>query len=305
MEGHRAPRGDTGAIVKAARLMNRSALITGASRGLGLATAVAFAREGADLWLVGRERAALAEAAARVAAVRLSVTQTISQHAVDVSNSAAMDPVIHQWLAARASVHVLVNNAAVQGPIGEVGATDWHTWRAALEIDLIAPIRLCHLVAPHMRAARRGKIINVSGGGATAARPRFSAYATAKCGLVRFSETLAAELAGSSVDVNSVAPGTMNTRMLDTVLASAEAAGAEYANALSEQQTGGAGPEAAAGLIVFLASADSDGITGRLISAVWDPWSDLPSRREDLNRSDVYTLRRIVPKDRGMTWGDR
>ena len=59
-----------------------------------------------------------------------------------------------------------------------------------------------------------------------------------------------------------------------------------------------------AGMLVFLASAESDGITGRLISAEWDPWSNLPSRREDLNRSDVYTLRRIVPKDRGMTWGD-
>jgi NAD(P)-dependent dehydrogenase (short-subunit alcohol dehydrogenase family) len=291
-------------MVNAARLTDRSALITGASRGLGLATAMAFAREGADLWLVGRDGAALVEAAARVAAARSSPRQTISQHAVDVSDSAAMDAVVHDWLAARASVHVLVNNAAVQGPIGEVGATDWHAWRAALEIDLIAPIRLCHLVAPHMRAAGGGKIISVSGGGATAARPRFSAYATAKCGLVRFSETLAAELAGTGVDVNMVAPGAMNTRMLDTVLAAGEAAGAEHAKAVSQQQTGGVAPGRGAELIVFLASAESDGITGRLISAVWDPWSDLPSRRADLDRSDVYTLRRIVPKDRGMTWGD-
>jgi len=291
--------------VTAACLTNRSALITGASRGLGLATAVAFAREGADLWLVGRDGAALAEAAAHAAAARASSTQTILQYAVDVTDSASMDVVVHDWLAAKASVHVLVNNAAVQGPIGEVGATDWHEWRAALEIDLIAPIRLCHLVAPHMRAAGRGKIITVSGGGGTAARPRFSAYATAKCGLVRFSETLAAELTGTGVDVNTVAPGAMNTRMLDTVLAAGEAAGAEHARALSQLQTGGVAPERSAELIVFLASAASDGISGRLISAVWDPWSDLPSHREDLNRSDVYTLRRILPRDRGMTWGER
>jgi NAD(P)-dependent dehydrogenase (short-subunit alcohol dehydrogenase family) len=290
--------------VKAACLTNRSALITGASRGLGLATAVAFAREGADLWLVGRERTVLVEAAARVAAARSSPRQTISEHVVDVTDSTSMDAVVHGWLAAEASVHVLVNNAAVQGPIGEVGATDWHAWRVALEIDLIAPVRLCHVVVPHMRAVGRGKIISVSGGGGTAARPRFSAYATAKCGLVRFSETLAAELVGTGVDVNTVAPGAMNTRMLDAVLAAGEAAGAEHSRALSQLQTGGVAPERSAELIVFLASAESDGITGRLISAEWDPWSNLPSRREDLNRSDVYTLRRIVPKDRGMTWGD-
>lgn len=288
----------------APRLTDRSALITGGSCGLGLATAVAFAREGADVCLVGRDGAALDEAAGRVAAVRLSSAQRISHHAVDISHSEAMDAVVHDWLNTTASVHILINNAAVQGPIGEVGATAWRAWREALEIDLIAPIRLCHLVVPHMRDAGRGKIISVSGGGAAAARPRFSAYATAKCGLVRFSETLAAELAGTGVDVNTVAPGAMNTRMLDAVLAAGEAAGVEHAKALSQQQTGGAAPERGAELIVFLASAESDGITGRLISAVWDPWSDLPLRRDDLNRSDVYTLRRIVPRDRGMTWGD-
>jgi NAD(P)-dependent dehydrogenase (short-subunit alcohol dehydrogenase family) len=291
--------------MSASRLTQRSALITGASRGLGLATALAFAREGADVVLVGRDEDTLEAARARVTAARLSPAQLVSAAAVDVTDDGAIGAVVDQWLQRPAVVRVLVNNAAVQGPIGEFGRIDWLQWQHALAVDLLAPVRLCHLVVPHMEASGAGKIINVSGGGATAPRARFSAYATAKCGLVRFTETLAAELSHVGIDVNAVAPGAMNTRMLDEVLAAGEAAGADFERAQAQRQRGGTAPEQAAALMVFLASADSDGITGRLISAVWDPWSDFPARREDLMRSDVYTLRRIVPKDRGMTWGER
>lgn len=285
------------------QLAGRSALVTGASRGLGLATAIAFARAGADLVLTGRDRAALDAAAKQVSSARLSAAQVVSWQASDIADE-AMDGVVESWLARPASVHVLVNNAAVQGPIGEVGRVDWKAWREAIEVDLLAPIRLCHLVAPHMRARGAGKIVSVSGGGATGPRARFSAYATAKCGLVRFSETLAAELAGTGVDVNTVAPGAMNTRMLDAVLAAGESAGAEYEKARAQQQRGGTAPERGAELMVYLASAASDGITGRLLSALWDPWETLAAHRAALQGSDVYTLRRIGPKDRGMTWGD-
>jgi NAD(P)-dependent dehydrogenase (short-subunit alcohol dehydrogenase family) len=108
------------------------------------------------------------------------------------------------------------------------------------------------------------------------------------------------------IDVNAIAPGALNTRMLDEVLAAGpDTVGQDFFDRMVKTKAQGGTPlETGAALAVFLGSAESDGITGRLISAVWDPWSDLPSRREDLNRSDVYTLRRIVPKDRGMTWGD-
>jgi hypothetical protein len=119
----------------------------------------------------------------------------------------------------------------------------------------------------------------------------------------RFSETLAAELVGTGVDVNTVAPGAMNTRMLDAVLAAGEAAGAEHSRARVATADRSCGTRAQCRAHRVPGIRRSDGITGRLISAEWDPWSNLPSRREDLNRSDVYTLRRIVPKDRGMTVG--
>jgi NAD(P)-dependent dehydrogenase (short-subunit alcohol dehydrogenase family) len=98
----------------------------------------------------------------------------------------------------------------------------------------------------------------------------------------------------------------MNTRMLAEVLAAGpEAAGSEYYDARRKEFQEAPGPEQAARLAVFLASAASDGITGRLISAVWDRWEDLHQHRVELDGTDLYTLRRIVPKDRGFTWGDR
>lgn len=157
-----------------------------------------------------------------------------------------------------------------------------------------------------MRETGGGSIVNLSGGGGASPRPNFSAYATAKCGLVRFSETVAAEVAGWNIRVNCVAPGAMNTDMLrETLEAGPERVGAEYAKvAKVVTAEGGADPKVAAELIVYLASAESAAITGKLISAVWDPWPELHQHADDLRASDIYTLRRIVPAERGKEWGD-
>jgi NAD(P)-dependent dehydrogenase (short-subunit alcohol dehydrogenase family) len=296
--------GRTSAMSKAA-FEGRTVLVTGGSRGFGLAIAEGFASAGAHVAITSRSEADLQAAAPRLLHARVDPAQDVWTFAADVTDGARMDRGIEAWVDRHGRLDVLVNNAAIQGPIGAFETLDWTEWTRALEADLIAPIRLCRAVLPHMRRTGRGKIINVSGGGATGPRPRFSAYATAKCALVRFTETLAVELAGSGIDVNAVSPGPMNTRMLEEVLAAgSEAAGAEYARAIELRETG-TPPERATALVVFLASAASDGITGRLISAVWDPWEALAAHHGDLGASDVYTLRRIVPKDRGFTWGER
>jgi 3-oxoacyl-[acyl-carrier protein] reductase len=195
---------------------------------------------------------------------------------------------------------VLVNNAASLGPVGAAQDCDWTVWQAAIKVDLLAPVELCMQAIPLMRAG--GSIVNLSGGGATGPRPRFSAYATAKAVLVRFSETLAAELQTSRISVNCVAPGVMNTGLLREVAeAGPERAGDfEFTRALEHN------PEdactKAAELVAWLASAAAAGITGRLISAVWDNWKELARRAPELAASDIYTLRRIVPNDRGREW---
>ena len=123
---------------------------------------------------------------------------------------------------------------------------------------------------------------------------------------MRFCEVLADEVRPYNIQVNCMAPGAMSTAILDEILqAGAERAGEkEYAGALKIRQQGGVLPERAAELAVFLASPAADMVTGKLISAVWDPWKEFPEHQNELQKSDIYTLRRIIPSDRGQTWGD-
>jgi 3-oxoacyl-[acyl-carrier protein] reductase len=175
-----------------------------------------------------------------------------------------------------------------------------------MQINLLAPAELCKLSIMWMRQTGGGRIVNLSGGGAAGLRPNFSAYATAKCGLVKFSETIAAEVADLGIRVNSIAPGPMNTAMLQEILnAGTEQAGAaEYEQVRKQVASGATDPQIAADLTVYLASEQSAGITGKLISALWDPWRTLHEQAAVLRSSDVYTLRRIVPADRGIAWPD-
>jgi 3-oxoacyl-[acyl-carrier protein] reductase len=205
------------------------------------------------------------------------------------------------------SLHVLVNNAGVYGPMGLIEATDWDAWVRAIEINLFGSVLMCRALLPHFRDRRYGKIVQLSGGGATKPLPRLSAYAASKAAIHRFVETLAEETRGSGIDVNSIAPGALNTRLLDDVLAvGPDVVGqAFYDQSVKQKQNGGAPLSRGADLAVYLGSAASDGISGKLVAAMWDPWETLDTHRDDLQRTDVYTLRRILPEDRGLAWGER
>jgi len=163
----------------------------------------------------------------------------------------------------------------------------------------------CRAFLPLLRRAKRGKILLLSGGGATKPLPFLSAYAASKAAVVRFGETLAEELRDAGIDVNSIAPGALNTRLLQEVIeAGPDKVGAPFYEAsLRQKKSGGTPLEKGADLCVYLASNAADGITGKLISAVWDPWPQFEEHRGELQGSDIYTLRRIVPRDRGLEWG--
>jgi NAD(P)-dependent dehydrogenase (short-subunit alcohol dehydrogenase family) len=279
------------------------ALVTGASRGLGLEIARHMAQAGAHLALLARDQQALEHAYAEIQAAGTDPAQQVRSYVVDLADNPQIDQIISRCVADFGHIDILINNAGIQGPIGPLDTVDWDAWQNVFQTNFFAAARLCQLLIPSMRSHGRGKIINISGGGATGPRPDFSAYASAKAALVRLSETLAQELNDSRIDVNCVAPGAMNTRMLAELLAAGPSgARREYARAQAQAQSGGTSPSKAAELVVFLASAASDGITGRLISALWDDWASLPDRREQLAKSDIYTLRRIVPEDRGEKW---
>ncbi len=283
------------------KLLGKVAVVTGASRGLGNAIAQRLLAEGAHLVLTAREEGPLRAVGRALVNVRADPTQQVLYEPADISRPEQVERLMALADETFGQLDVLVCNAGINGPIGPSESVDWSEWVRAIEINLLGTVLCCRAAVTIMRRQGRGKIIALSGGGATQPRPRLSAYAAAKAGVVRFAETLAAELEGSGIDVNCVAPGALNTRMLDEVLrAGPERVGsAVYERALHQQREGGTPLEKGADLISFLASAESDGISGRLLSAVWDDWSALPRVRARLAQSDVYTLRRIVPADRG------
>lgn len=286
-------------------LAGRTALITGASQGLGLAIARTYLDAGiAGICICGRDPAML-ERALDELRERAAPGQQVLGDVADVSQPEDVERLVALALDGLGEIVILVSNAGVYGPMGAVGHADWSEWRRTVEVNLFGSVLLARELVSHFIERGYGKIVQLSGGGATQPLPGLSAYAASKAAVVRFAETLAEELRAHAVDVNAIAPGALNTRMLDEVLrAGAERVGEDYyLRALEQQRSGGIPPEYGAKLAVFLASAASDGITGKLLSAVWDPWRELPERRKDLD-SDVYTLRRIVPGDRGLDWGE-
>ena len=284
-------------------LQGRTAIITGASQGLGLEIAMQYVAAGASVIICARDEGMLSKAA-DVLKRSASNDQVISHIVADVAESESVDALIDFAIDKMGRIDILVNNAGIYGPKGPTDSVDWVQWVQAINVNLLGSVLMCRAVIPHMKRQGYGKIVQLSGGGATNPLPNLSSYAVSKAGIVRFIETLAIEAAEYAIDANAIAPGALNTRMLDEILASdPEAVGKEfYERALQQKASGGAGLEKGASLAVFLGSAGSDGITGKLISAIWDPWEELDRYKADLEDSDIYTLRRIVPSDRGLDW---
>jgi NAD(P)-dependent dehydrogenase (short-subunit alcohol dehydrogenase family) len=286
------------------KLKNLNALITGASQGLGKVIAEHFLREGANVVLCARSEKDLS--ATRDELSKKYPTQKILARTCDVSNEVQVNELVAFALREIGSLQALVLNAGIYGPMGPTESVDLTEWRRAMDINVGGVLLPCRALIPHFKKAGRGKIIVLSGGGATNPLPNISAYAASKAAAIRLMETFAEELKQFHVDVNAIAPGALATRLVDEVLAAGpEKVGAAFFEKNKSWKEKGATPlELGADLAVYLASAESDGITGKLISAQWDPWEKLHEFKSDLN-SDIYTLRRIVPKDRGKKWGDK
>jgi 3-oxoacyl-[acyl-carrier protein] reductase len=284
------------------KLKNLNALITGGSQGLGKAIAEHFLREGANIVLCARSEKDLS--ATRDELAKKFPAQKVSAKTCDVANEAQVTELVAFALKELGSLNALVLNAGVYGPMGPTESVSLEEWRRAIDINLFGVLLPCRAVIPHFKKSNRGKIVILSGGGATNPLPNISSYAASKAAVVRLGETLAEELKPFQVDVNMIAPGALATRLVDEVLAAGpEKVGAAFFEKNKGWKEKGAVPlELGASLAVYLASAESDGITGKLISAQWDPWKDLQKHRDELAKSDIYCLRRIVPEDRGKKW---
>lgn len=280
-------------LFQAMKLNDKVAIITGASRGIGRAIALAFAREGADVVVVSRKLSEVEETATQV--------RTLGRRAlalrVDVSLMEDVESMVKSTLQEFGRIDVLVNNAGILGPVGPLVENDANHWVGTIRVNLIGTFLCCKAVLHIMIKQGGGKIINLSGGGAAYPHPRFSAYATSKAAVVRLTETLAEELKEFNIQVNAIAPGALNTRLQEEILAAGEVAGEKaLAEAKKVKETGGTPLDVPAALAVFLASDESDGLTGKLISAVWDDWQNMGKRVSEIMSSDLYTLRRVTKR---------
>lgn len=270
-------------------LKDKNIIVTGGGRGIGRVIARECSDEGAAVVLLARTLTELQEAQSAIESRGGKVFIKVC----DVSVEGSVKEAVAFALDACGSIDVLVNNAGVQPPIGLFTETDVAAWKKNFEINLFGAVHCTRAVLPEMIRVKKGKIINVSGGGSTSPRPNFTAYAVSKTALVRLTETLGVELSRTNIDVNAISPGAINTRMLEEVLRAGDSSGEELAAASKRKSEGGDDPEAAAELVAFLASDASDGITGKLISAKWDPWREKTFQDRLRSDKDLATLRRI------------
>ena len=273
------------------RLKDRVAIITGAGRGIGRAIALAYAREGAVMTLAARSGDELEETA------RLAQELGASTHIVltDVTKQDDVDEMVRQTVDRFSTVDILVNNAGIGGPVGLLQDNDVAEWINTIQVNVVGTYLCCRSVLPIMITQDRGKIINLSGAGGMSGWGQMSAYCASKAAVVRLTEGLALELAGTNIQVNAFGPGSINTKMWEEMRDAAEAAGATDIYELGQKVTSGGGEsvEQAADLAVFLASDDSGNLSGRLFSAFLDDFSSLPPLIPDIMASDAYLLRRM------------
>lgn len=237
------------------RLSNRRILITGAASGIGRATAIRFANEGATLALFDINEAGLAETKA---------ASSGSIHAVDLCDIAAINAAVADAASAMGGIDGVVNCAGIGHglPFAQLSSEEWNR---VIAINLTAPYAICHAALPHLQANDRATIVNLSSGqGLLPNTPGATAYAASKAGLIAFTKSIAAEL-GPAIRANAVAPGIVDTPMAERIISAMDAGGPKPFVAQNALQRV-AQPEEVADAILFLSSDESSFVTGTVMA---------------------------------------
>ncbi len=269
------------------QLENKVCLIAGASGTIGSALAERFYDAGARLALTHLAREI------RPARWQNQNENRILECQLDICDRRDVEAKVRQVRDCFGRLDVLVNCTGRLGPVGPTSEVSTDDWVRAVETNFVGAFYLTRAVLDVMVPYSRGKIIHFSGGGAAYARPFYSAYSSSKAALVRFSESLAEELRDRNIDVNTIAPGPVESGMWDELRSFKSPDDRTVAELKKMDESGGVSPLVAADLAVFLASDRSNGLTGRLISAVWDPWSSFDQRINEIMNSEAGTLRRV------------
>jgi NAD(P)-dependent dehydrogenase (short-subunit alcohol dehydrogenase family) len=234
------------------QLKDKVAIVTGGGRGIGRATAISLALEGAAVTVSARTRAQIEETALQI---RHQGGKAIAIPA-DVANESSVANMVSCTLETFGRIDILVNNAGYNLPDRNVIDLTLEEWNTVLTINLTGPFLCAKAVLPTMVKQRFGKIINIASIGGRQGRAARSPYRAAKAGLINFTQSLAAEVKRYGIDVNCVCPGGTDTQMMRVV---AHSQGRTDLNLMR--------PEEIAAVVLFLASSKSSAITGTAIDA--------------------------------------
>lgn len=289
-------------FLKMANSKKNFGAISGATGFIGRLLSFHYAELGCNLILIGRNYQKLVALQNELMAISdISIIIVKSEFETNFINGISEDLTIYA-----SNIYFFVNTIGSQDPIGPFLENSDDDWTKNIYVNLIIPAILSKFFAKVFKVNGGGTIIVFGGGGASSSRPNFSSYATAKAGLARFVETFSNELNGSGVTINMLAPGIMPSEMMNQIIDNSKNAGTlEVLKAQSALTNTGWLPTRIIELSDFLIQNLDLNISGKLISAEWDNWRVWIDHITEINGSDLYTLRRITNKDRGLTWGEQ
>lgn len=262
------------------------ALVTGGGRGLGRAFAVALAEAGMSVAILARSLEQLAETESLM---RPSGAKTLSL-AADVTDPAAVRTAMARIEEALGPLDLVVNNAGVAGPCGPIAEIDAGDWWRCVETNLYGAFLCSRAALPSMKERKRGRIVNVASAAGGLPIPYLSAYAASKAALIRFTETLALEIAPFGLSAFSIHPGTVRTAMSEELLNSEAARRWVPWFEWMFRRGQDVPPDQAVGLLLFLARGSADRLSGRFFQVPEDP-ATVVGRAREIESEDLYTLR--------------
>ena len=275
-------------------LKDKIIIVTGGSDGIGFSVSKKILSEGGIVVIFSRNKTKLKSAEKELK----KISKNVYYFAGDVSKLIDVE-LFYIFIKEKfGKINGIVNCAGIYGPIGKTTNINMSDFLKTIEINLMGTIYMCNIFSSLFSSDYKKKIVNFSGGGAATPFPNYSAYATSKAAIVRFTENLAIELAYENFEVNCIAPGFVATKIhQQTLNTDPNIVGQVFYESTKKQlETGGVSSEKAADLTTFLLSDDSNGITGKFISAPWDSWQDLEFQELLKSDKDFSTLRRIDNK---------
>ena len=281
--------------------------ISGGSSGLGEALVRNFIHLGYTTLFCARDVHNVNATLRKMEKHKTSKDQVVLGFSADVSKLNEISTLFVELRNLGLQPDVLICNAGVIGPINKFLEVDMDSYRSVFDVNFYGTVNVISAALQQMLEKAWGRVIHISGGGATSPNIGMSSYGASKAAAVRFIETLALEYKDSGITFNSISPGIMKTKMLHQMLeAGAEELGQDhYKKAKSAAESEADSFKKPIDLINFLIQKEHKRINGKLISAVWDNWEIWPEHMDELSTSDMYTLRRLSGRDRNADWGDR